>query len=716
MAADGSVIIDILADDSDFKKKTSSLGEKAGAAVKDVAKAAAAATVAIGAAVAGIATAAINAYADYEQLVGGVETLFGDSANVVQAYADNAYKTAGLSANAYMETVTSFSASLLQGLGGDTAEAAKVADMAITDMADNANKMGSSMESVQNAYQGFAKQNYTMLDNLKLGYGGTKTEMERLLADATALSGIQYNIENLNDVYEAIHVIQEEMGITGTTSLEASTTIQGSIATMKAAWQNMLVGLADDSQDFDSLLTNLIDSVGKVAENLIPRVKVALNGIADLAAALLPKVTALLPELAADLLPQLVEIAVSAVQTLAQGLADNAPLLASSAVGIMSTLVAGFLALLPELSVTALQLLTALAEGVAEALPTLVPAAVSAMATLAQGLIDNIPALITAAIQLMQGLMQGLLDAIPVLLEAAPTIITSLVDSLQEGIPQIIQAGVDLLVSLIGALPQIIQTIVAALPQIISSIINAVVSNIPLISQAGVQLLVALIQNLPQIIVEIVKAVPQIVSGIVQGFASFASTIADIGKDIVRGVWDGISGMASWIKDKVSGFFSGIVDGVKGLLGIKSPSRVFAKIGGYTMEGFADGVDDGAADNRKRVLGAAASLSDELAEALNTDATAQLGAEVNGLYHKMQLAVEAETGRVGAVAATQAENAAAENGAYSPPEPFDPAGVIMEIRQLKSQVAKGSTIVMDKRVVAQTVTEEQSKIDRATGR
>ena len=195
---------------------------KWGAAI--VAGAAAAAT-----AVSGLAATTVSSYADYEQLIGGVETLFKDSAGIVEGYAKNAYKTAGMTANQYMETVTSFSASLLQGLNGDTAEAAKVADMAITDMSDNANKMGTDMQSIQNAYQGFAKQNYTMLDNLKLGYGGTKTEMERLLADASKLSGVRYNIDNLNDVYEAIHVIQGEMGITGTTAKEATSTISGSI-------------------------------------------------------------------------------------------------------------------------------------------------------------------------------------------------------------------------------------------------------------------------------------------------------------------------------------------------------------------------------------------------------------------------------------------------------------------------------------------------------
>ena len=233
----------------------------------------------VGSAFIKIGKQALDSYADYEQLVGGVETLFKDNASTVENYANNAYKTAGLSANEYMETVTAFSASLLQSLNGDTAKSAEVADMAITDMADNANKMGTSMDMIQNAYQGFAKQNYTMLDNLKLGYGGTKSEMERLLADAQKISGVKYDISNLNDVYQAIHVIQGELGITGTTAKEASTTIQGSVSAMKSAWSNMLTGIADDNADFDGLVNNLVESIGTAAENIMPRVQIIIDGV-----------------------------------------------------------------------------------------------------------------------------------------------------------------------------------------------------------------------------------------------------------------------------------------------------------------------------------------------------------------------------------------------------------------------------------------------------
>lgn len=239
---------------------------------KAIGKAISAGAAVAGAGVVALGKKALDCYGDYEQLVGGIETLFKDSAGAVEQYAKDAYKNQQMSANQYMDIATSFSASLLQGLGGDTAEAAKITDMAITDMADNANKMGSSMESVQNAYQGFAKQNYTMLDNLKLGYGGTKEEMERLLADAEKLTGVHYDISNLGDVYSAIHAVQEEMGITGTSAKEAATTIQGSVAMMKAAWQNWLTGLMDNDADINQLTQDLIDSVTQVIDNIAPRI------------------------------------------------------------------------------------------------------------------------------------------------------------------------------------------------------------------------------------------------------------------------------------------------------------------------------------------------------------------------------------------------------------------------------------------------------------
>lgn len=275
-------------------------------------------------------------FSDYEQLVGGVDTLFKSSSLQVQEYANNAYKTSSLSANQYMETVTSFSASLLQSLNNDTAKAAQIADMAITDMSDNANKMGTDMSMIQNAYQGFAKQNYTMLDNLKLGYGGTKTEMERLLADAQKLTGIEYDISNLSDVYSAIHVIQSEIGITGTTAREASSTIQGSITSMKSAWQNLIIGIADSNADYEQLVQNFVDSIigqngeGGVLGNILPRIKIMIDGAKQVFSELWEQ----LPSIAEEI-PQLKPLI-----DILQWIKDNGPLITSIIVGITTAIAA----------------------------------------------------------------------------------------------------------------------------------------------------------------------------------------------------------------------------------------------------------------------------------------------------------------------------------------------------------------------------------------
>ena len=275
---------------------------------------------------------ALDSYADFEQLVGGVETLFKESADIVRGYADEAYKSAGLSANEYMETVTSFSASLLQSLDGDTKAAADKANMAIIDMADNANKMGSSMESIQNAYQGFAKQNYTMLDNLKLGYGGTQQEMYRLMQDAAKLDktfakNAVFSLDSkghleasYSDIVDAIHIVQTEMGITGTTALEASSTISGSIASMKSAWKNLLTGLGNEDADLSGLIDNLVDSASTVADNVMPRVEMILGGIAEAIGAIMPKIAEKLPQLLQATLPSLIQGAIGLVNGLISAL------------------------------------------------------------------------------------------------------------------------------------------------------------------------------------------------------------------------------------------------------------------------------------------------------------------------------------------------------------------------------------------------------------
>ena len=319
-----------LEDAGDSAEKSGGKFEKLGGILKGIGVAMGAVAVAAGAAAVKLGKEVISAYADYEQLVGGVDTLFGEASQSVQGYAENAFKTAGMSANEYMETVTGFSASLIQSLGGDTAKAAQVADMAITDMADNANKMGTDIASIQNAYQGFAKQNYTMLDNLKLGYGGTKSEMERLLADAEKISGIKYDLSSFSDLTEAIHVIQTEMGITGTTALEATETITGSMAGMQSAIGNLMAGLGNANADVGLLIGNVVEAFQNVVKNIVPVIEnivralpPALDGILQAIGDLLPTLLATVVDLFTQvlttiltLLPELIPAAVDAVMTI----------------------------------------------------------------------------------------------------------------------------------------------------------------------------------------------------------------------------------------------------------------------------------------------------------------------------------------------------------------------------------------------------------------
>lgn len=357
--------------------------------------------VAVGKGIAKAVKASIEGFGDYEQLVGGVETLFKSSSNEVVKYANNAYKTAGLTANEYMETVTSFSASLLQSLNGDTAKAAQVADMAITDMSDNANKMGTDMSSIQNAYQGFAKQNYTMLDNLKLGYGGTQKEMERLLADAEKISGQKYDISNLNDVYQAIHVIQTNIGITGTTAKEASTTIQGSIKAVKSTFQNLITGLADEKANIHQLVGNFTDSVITAGKNIIPRIVTIVKNIGPA-----------LSETVTTLLPQLIPVVSELINQLVNGIMQNLKPIIQAATTIVSTLAK---ALTEDDTITAIIDATLyLVDSIVgmlrnpEQLQKLIDAAIKITLEIASGLLQMMPQIIDAGLQLIKGLIKGL--------------------------------------------------------------------------------------------------------------------------------------------------------------------------------------------------------------------------------------------------------------------------------------------------------------------
>ena len=467
---------------------------------------------------------ALDSVGALEQNVGGVETLFGDTADAVIAAADRAYQTAGMSANDYMSTVTSFSGSLLQSLSGNTEEAAKVADMAIIDMADNANKMGTSMDMIQNAYQGFAKQNYTMLDNLKLGYGGTKTEMERLLADAQELTGVKYDINNLNDVYQAIHVIQEEMGITGTTAKEASETLEGSMAAAKAAWDNFMNGSSDADQLADAFATAADNIVNNLAE-IVPRFAETLPALAG-------AIVSQIPDLAAAIVPAVLSAGQSILEQARDAVLDfDFEGMAEMVVESITDFINGdglrsFLGCLVDI-------FTGIVNGISSMLPTLLPALVELIAYTVTTLIDQLPALLDCALQLIMGLADGILAALPVLIEALPEVISSIVQFLISAVPQIIDAGIELLMALVDALPVIIDALVDALPQIIEATVTALIAAAPQIVRAGIKLLGALVEAIPVIVVELAKAVPDIITAIIDVLAELPDLIGEVFAEIV---------------------------------------------------------------------------------------------------------------------------------------------------------------------------------------
>lgn len=523
-----------------------------------------------------LGTAAVNSYADFEQLSGGIETLFGaKGAKTVEEYAEsvgksvadvqaefdlltkaqtdamnnanNAYKDAGMSANEYMETVSGFAASLKQSVDNEV-EAAEAANKAVIDMADNANKMGTSMESIQNAYQGFAKQNYTMLDNLKLGYGGTKEEMQRLLADAEKLSGVKYDISNLADVYSAIHVIQTELGITGTTAKEATETLSGSFATMNAAWSNLLTGIADDNADFDQLISNFVDSVGVVAENLLPRVEVALAGIGELIEELLPVIVARIPEIVDTVLPDLLNSGVNMLLIICQGIIDTLPVLGETAFELIEKLVSGITDNAGTVFNSGSETLLGFIEGIADAIPDLLDMAVEAIVSMALAITEpnTLNNIIEAGIELITSLIAGLSEALPQLLAAAPTIIANLATALITSIPRLLVAATEIVFRLAGFL------------------IDALVQW----------------KNLGNNFLDALKT-------------SFSKVDwMSLGKNIIDGIWYGLKDGWNWLVGKVEDLAADLFGAAKGELEVNSPSRKFKWLSEMCIAGLDEPLED----------------------------------------------------------------------------------------------------------------------------
>lgn len=553
--------------DDQASGKLKDLGGKLGNGLKTAAKIG---TAAVGAAAAGITaltTAAVNNYAEYEQLVGGIETLFEDLSWDVGQNAAKAFQTAGLSANEYMNTAMSFAASLnqsLQEMDGNIARSADLTDQAILDMADNANKMGSDLSTLQTAYAGFAKQNYTLLDNLKIGYGGTKEEMQRLIADAAELSDtVDAQSMSFANIVEAIHVVQTEMGITGTTAKEAGRTIAGSVGSMKAAWTNLVTGFADGNADIELLIENLVETiVGDGTENnlgvignVLPAIETALGGIAKLVEGAAPKIVEILPGLVEKIIPSLLSSAT--------GLVDS---LVSIIPSLMNTIVKEIVNVAPSLAFSAISLLKELAKGIFDNIGIVLDAAVELIFDLANQITDKeqLEKILDSAVRIVEEISYGLIDAVPQLVSSAVKIIENLVAFILDpkNLSKILKMAFDIVVG-IG-----------------TGLINA--------------------------IPELLKSVTRIISGIIAMFKD--ADWGKIGSDLVAGFKNGISRAWSSLKTWFRNLFGDLIGIAKRILGIASPSKVFKKLGSFTADGFGIGFDDEFAH-----------VKDDVEDALNFD-------------------------------------------------------------------------------------------------
>lgn len=529
-----------------------------------------------------IVKSSASAYADYEQNIGGIETLFKDNADTIVKYASEAYKTAGISANDYMQNVTSFSASLLQGLGGDTAQAAEIANEAMVDMSDNANKMGTDISAIQNAYQGFAKQNYTMLDNLKLGYGGTQAEMARLINDSGVLGdSIKVDEKTVNSVsfdkmIEAIHKVQTDLDITGTTSKEAATTVSGSLGSVKAAWANLMAGMGDKNADLKNLIKEMVNTVKTFAKNIMPVIKQALSGVTTLISELAPDIAAELPQLVSDLLPQLIEAGTQIFQTLVKGISDNIGTITQAAITAITTIA------------------TALIQNTGP----LVQALATIITTIAQALPTILPDLTEAIKQQMPLILQAILDSLPAIIECATQIIVTIAETLANNINLIVDGAVKIIDTLAMSLSDsdTAKKLTEAAFKIVFTLTKEIVKNLPDILASGILIAVEIVKGIAQGMVDFFAPVSDALSDMLIDLTDWFSRkwndFKEWGSDMIQAFIDGIKEKWQSLKDTVCD----VASSVKDFLGFSEPDKGplsnFHTFAPDMMDLFAKGIAD----------------------------------------------------------------------------------------------------------------------------
>ena len=674
--------------DGTLKFNTEILEKGFSAGVKKLGSVAKTGLTVVGGAVAGVATAfgvmtkkALDSYASLEQNIGGVETLFKDSSQSVVNNAKKAYKTAGLSANAYMETVTSFSASLLQSLGGDTKKAADYADRAIIDMSDNANKMGTSMELIQNAYQGFAKQNYTMLDNLKLGYGGTKEEMQRLVQDASKMTDVQKELGvtvdgsslSFGNIVNAISVMQKHMGIAGTTSEEASETISGSISSMKGAFDNFLNGTGSPKE---------------LAETMVTAGKNVIRGLSEIVPRLLetlPEVKQLVQEnivqaFSEDNVKQMVESGKNIIMSLISGVTGSLPNILPVALNLIQFTANAIVSNVPILAQKGYEILDNIISGFVSAIPTALPKVLDFIQGVGDKIAETAPALIKKGFDLLGKLVEGIVQAIPILIAKVPEIISTFANIINDNFPTILAKGVGLLWELIKGIISAIPDLIANAPKIVRAIVDVIMAfnwlslgkNIITFFKNGISSMIGAVKNAGKSVYDAVKnaitnlpstlanigrtamsgfgnairsmigtaksAASAVGSAVLNAIKAIPKQVVSIGKNIVTGLWEGISGMVGWITDKVMGFANSVLGGIKKALGIHSPSRVMRDQVGKMMAlgmgiGFEKNIPD--ADMQKGLettIGKLQAEADNIFSAGTAPTTSQIVKSVTNNY------------------------------------------------------------------------------------
>ncbi len=601
-------------------KISSALGGAAKLALKGV-------TAAVGAASTALIVMgkqAVQQYSQYEQLVGGVEKLYGDAAGKVQDYAKQAYMTSGMSANAYMETATQFSASLINSLGGDMNAAADMTDVAMKAMSDNVNVFGSDMESVSNAFKGFSKQNFTMLDNLKLGYGGTKSEMERLIADANEYrasigESSDLTINSFADIVQAIQSVQEKQGIAGTTQAEAMKTLEGSANATKAAWQNVITAIAGGG-DLENAFNGLMKTVFGEKEgegllaNLIPRIQKTMEGIGNFVAKAGPYITEQLPALINSILPELLESAISLVNALIlalpdiiQGLLDQVPMIINSLIQSIIELFSDT-SKIQQLLETAATIITTLAQGLTDALPELIPVIVDVILTIVETLLDgdNLDLLINASVELIIALTQGIINALPILIERAPEIIAKLVTGLISAKMQLFVAASVLLATLGQGLIDNVPELIKQAIRLPGYIVNAIEEKFPDIEQLG----------------------KDIIDTIKDGLGDFASDALEWGSDLIDNFVDGIKGGMDKVKDGVKG----IGKTIKSHIGFSEPEEGplsnFHTYAPDMIDLFVKGINDGQSKLKNAMISTGDIINEGITGVAPTETRASGNAEI----------------------------------------------------------------------------------------